>query len=726
MAAPIALFFFTLFFYLRTLCATFNINDSGETIVDSDLLSIAHSPGYPLHTLLGRIFCLLPLGQPMFRLTFGSSLMGAAAVTLLYLIMRKVLKGSPGNEPAGKDFGTGLALEIPALFSALVFAFSYQHWFQAGGAKGSIYTFNTLLAASTVLILLKMREPGWFKRGFALFAFFLGLALSVHWETQAVLLPAYAWLLFSAQNRVGIGEIGGNLLRPFDLAAGLRKLAGAFSGKAGWARTVALLLLPLSTYLYLPLRSALGPAINWWDPKTFSHFLTVVTRGNYSGVAGGWSWETVHRNFARFWLHAHDQWGAGATYLLFALALGGLAWMWRNRRVEAAAFLLFAGGVFGGVVFYTPSRAGYEWTLDNFFTPVFLALALFAGAGLSALLRVFSRFRFHRLAALGFGAACLGLALTPMALNYRADDQSAYTVSYDEGLNMLKTTQRNGVILCNGDIDILPLWYLQLAGGKRPDVASFTTQFAGMEWYRDDITRRWPSMETYLQGNVPAWTAVGQMVRQHGQERPFYTTNIDFPTGDTAWLGRPSPWLPDGLLWKLPGTQGQNFAFDTARVNELWSQYELRNLQPGERKYWDDYTDVMKDSYGQACSFTGDFAMASHLPAVAQWSYEKALQYRQPQTQGFTYLKLAEAQMALGRPVDAIGNYQQSIEREPHSPDRPYFYAPYAYARLGDAFFMEKDYASAGDAYRVSLKFDPQQKQALDGLQRLNQMLGRS
>jgi hypothetical protein len=135
MAVPVLLFLFTLFFYLRTLCATFNINDSGETIVDCDLLSLAHSPGYPLHTLWGRLFCMLPLGQPMFRLTCCSAVMGAASVVLAYLILRRILANPPQGNQAG-EHRTWFTSTIPALFGALVFAFSYQHWFQSGGGKG--------------------------------------------------------------------------------------------------------------------------------------------------------------------------------------------------------------------------------------------------------------------------------------------------------------------------------------------------------------------------------------------------------------------------------------------------------------------------------------------------------------------------------------------------------------------------------------------------------------
>ena len=724
MFIPVSLFLFTLCFYLRTLCATFNINDSGETIMDCDLLALAHSPGYPFHTLLGRIFCLLPLGQPMFRLTFGSAVMGAASVALVYAIARGLFERPADDSIVAQGAGEGGSL--PALFSALVFAFSYQHWFQSGGGKGSIYTLNTLLAGSTLLTLLKMRRPGWFKRGFFLASFFLGLALSVHWETQAVLLPAYAWFLFSAQNRVGILEIGRNLLRPFDLWMILKRFALAFDGGTGWVRGAAFLLLPLSTYLYLPLRSSLGPALNWFDPKTFGHFLTVVSRGNYAGVAGGRSLESIQRNLARFWLHAQDQFGPEFTFLFLALGVAGFAWLWRNRRMDAVGLLLFGGGVFGGVVFYTPSRAGYEWTLDNFFTPVFLMASLFMGAALAGFRRWILEKGFSRMIAATAAVGSLVLALLPLGLNYAAEDQSVYTVSYEEGLNLLKTVNRQGVILCNGDIDILPLWYLQIVRGKRPEVASFTTQLVGLKWYREDVTHRWPFLETALEGDVPPWNAVGEMVRLHGSERSFYTTNIDFPNTDTAWLVKSFPWLPDGMMWRMANSLGQSYAFNSARVNQLWSQYQLRNLNPPERRYWDDYTDVMRDSYGQACSFTGQTAMGSGNPQLAQWSYEKALQYHQPQQMGFNYLGLADAELAQGLTVGAVSHYQQALQWEPQSPSRPHLYAPYAYARLGDAFLAEKDFVDAEDSFHASLQLNPQQKEALEGLQRLERARSRT
>jgi polyphosphate kinase 2 (PPK2 family) len=44
--------------------------------------------------------------------------------------------------------------------------------------------------------------------------------------------------------------------------------------------------------------------------------------------------------------------------------------------------------------------------------------------------------------------------------------------------------------------------------------------------------------------------------------------------------------------------QKPELPFTSRRMNVLWDTYRLRDMDPPERGYWDEYTDVMKDSYG--------------------------------------------------------------------------------------------------------------------------------
>jgi Tfp pilus assembly protein PilF len=76
------------------------------------------------------------------------------------------------------------------------------------------------------------------------------------------------------------------------------------------------------------------------------------------------------------------------------------------------------------------------------------------------------------------------------------------------------------------------------------------------------------------------------------------------------------------------------------------------------------------------------------------------------------YLMLGETYLALNDPGAAINNYQESLRRDPRN--------PYAYAKIGDAFRMMGNLNDAEQAYRAALNMNPQQKEALDGLQELN------
>ena len=65
----ILMFFFVIItiIYLFTISPSYNSDDSPETTLAFHTLGIQHPPGYPLNTLIGKVFTFLPLGSLMFR-----------------------------------------------------------------------------------------------------------------------------------------------------------------------------------------------------------------------------------------------------------------------------------------------------------------------------------------------------------------------------------------------------------------------------------------------------------------------------------------------------------------------------------------------------------------------------------------------------------------------------------------------------------------------------------
>jgi hypothetical protein len=481
--------------------------------------------------------------------------------------------------------------------------------------------------------------------------------------------------------------------------------------------------------------------VDWWNPESLGRLVGTVLREGYKGIGDIRSLVTINRNLERFWLHAQHQYGEIFTFLVLLLALGGVVWLARRGNWTSVVGMgLFGSGVFSGVILFNNPLEGYQWTLDNFFTPVFLMTAVFAGVGMAGLFEWAGREWSHRTVPLYLSAVCLAFALFPLALNhtardgrtsstptmpsgqaiYRNNDQSRYVSSYDEGMNMLKSVADDSVILCNGDIDILPLWYLQHVEGKRPKVVTFTMQLIPYDWYRDPLFKRHPFLQVPVSPMDPRpETVVQAMIDKHrtvphkdpAQQRAlnegkkaFYFTNIF----TAPWIRDRNPSIPEGFVWRILGTHGMDYAMTSQRINQLWSSYRLRCMEAPQRGYWDEYTDVMKDSYGIGHDFTGYFAYMNGMPDLAVWSFNNALKFRQPQTVARIHMMLGEAYMAMGNYSAAVAAYQENLNRERN---------PYTCAKIGDAFRALGDLANAEAAYRAALSINPQQVEAAKALE---------
>lgn len=79
--------------YLMTLAPTVWFIDSGELAAVATTLGIAHPTGYPLFTIIGHIFSLLPIGsEEVYRLNLMSAFFCSLAVFMFWLLFKFMLK----------------------------------------------------------------------------------------------------------------------------------------------------------------------------------------------------------------------------------------------------------------------------------------------------------------------------------------------------------------------------------------------------------------------------------------------------------------------------------------------------------------------------------------------------------------------------------------------------------------------------------------------------------
>jgi tetratricopeptide (TPR) repeat protein len=750
---PCLLFLGILELYLRTHCASFNINDSGETILVCTRMTISHSPGYPLHMLWGKFNnVMFPFGQPMLRITMTSIWTASLSVVLFYQILKRVLVEALAARTTEGEAVPHWMAEAPALAGAIMFACSYQHWFQAGGCKGGIYTLNTFLYLSILLLLFRVAHRGQASRALLLIGFMAGLGLANHWPNIIVMTPVFLWLLFSIQTKITTHELRSTAFSPVALMmfASVFLLSGLvfvtqadakapgdpffnivmMMGKAfllglvpvtllllskivEWAaivRCASAAVLGLTPYVALTIRSTQHPVVSWWNPDNLIRLWETVIRKGYSNIGAPRSMETFLRGLNRFWFAEHDQFGTVYTFLVFLLAAVGLYWLWRRRASLAMGYALLGGFILASLLVFSNPNEGYQWTMDNFFTPVHLTIAFFAAMGLACLLEYLRTGWSGRVAVGVLVGQTLFLGACPLILNWTRADQSRYVSAYDYGVNMLKAVNRTGVILCNGDIDILPLWYMQYVMGMRPEVANLTMQLIPYDWYRNPLFEQYPFLKVAVTDDIRPETVCQNMITQHASERSFYFTNIF----TAPWMRQQNPAMTEGFMWRITNTKDLSFPFTAEGTNQLWSTYRLRWMDEPDRGYWDEYTDVMKDSYGIGHDFMGYYCFTNGMPYQSLWCFRNALRFRQPQTQGRIHIMLSQVYMSLHNGQTALDEAQLALKMEPGN--------PYGFVRMGEALIGLGNVDGARQSFSTALAIAPQLPEAQQGMSFIDQL----
>jgi tetratricopeptide (TPR) repeat protein len=379
--APL-IFLLTFCVYLFTLCPTFYWRDSAEFVDAAFALGVAHPAGFPSYLPLANLMTYLPLGPIAFKINLLSALMGAGASTVLYFLTRRVIRALGGEE-------NGRALFF-ASATALTFAFSFSLWESSVSAE--VYAGMGMVSGLLLLWSITWAETADIRFLFA-GSFLLGLAAGLH-ATAAFFVPAL--LLFVVLNYNG-------RLKPADLLMVLFFFVVGFS-----------------VYIYLPLRSAAGPNIDWGNPRTLNGFLVQIldkkdTAYHFAVSRGG----IVNQIGLFFYLLVRE-----LTPLWPVTALFGFYFVFKkNWRL----FLLLA--LFGAVhiAFFI-----WYWSVGTIYIPFYIVIMAVGGAGLYFLSGKLSALGTHKvntariLAVLTAALVCFNLLFNFAKLNktnyYAAED----------------------------------------------------------------------------------------------------------------------------------------------------------------------------------------------------------------------------------------------------------------------------------------------------------------
>ncbi len=396
--------------YLRTLAPSvvFIFDDTLEMQYVVPRLGILHPTGYPLYTLLGKLFTLIvPLNDVAFRLNLFSAFCAALAVAFVYLVAHQLVQH-----------------RLAALIAALTFAAGETFWAQAIVAE--VYALQMLLVALILYLTLRL-SPSAPRPLLYLLAFALGLGLAHH-RLVLLLLPAIVLYVFLV-NRT--------LLHDFKTLA----------------RAALFFCAPLLLYLYLPLRASVGSADGTYE-NTLTGFFNWVMAAQYTAF-----FENplhVQRDAAYYWTMFQNQFTLAGLALI---VVGGIAMLRKPR--ETLLFLSIALIAEAGFAFNYRTA-----DVEVHFLTTFLLLALWLAIGIDVLVRATTSF------ALRFTFLILALLVPLYLLmnNFATTDLSAKWDVYDYGRDMLSQPLESNATMIGITGEMTLIRYFQENAHLRPDL----------------------------------------------------------------------------------------------------------------------------------------------------------------------------------------------------------------------------------------------------------------
>lgn len=420
--------------YLATLAPSVTAEDSGELITAAATLGIPHPPGYPLYVILGKLFTFMPWGEVAWRMNLMSAVAGAGAIYMLYRLVWLITQSKPAS-----------------ILSAWSLAFSLTFWSQSVIAE--VYTLHVLLGLGVLMLCLRWyfeRQDRWLY----IASFGLGLGATNH---QLMFLLAPAVLLF-----VVISDL--SWLQRF-------RRAGV---------CLALWLLGLALYLFVPLRSLADPVLDWGNPETWSGFWLHITRAQY-GDLGGWALGSGKLPLvAGFYAGLPAEFG----WVLVGLASLGFIVSWREWRLA----WLWLGALLSQTLLVVALRS-FDWGLSLeqaypvYYLLAFAVVALYIGLGFNAGVtwvrdhwpKVNTWLKERRLAT----SLLVSLTLLPAAYllvrHFQFNDYHSNYLVRDFATTLLTSVPRGGILVLKqpgsaGDTEVFSVLYVQAVLGVRPDV----------------------------------------------------------------------------------------------------------------------------------------------------------------------------------------------------------------------------------------------------------------
>ncbi len=523
--------------YLATLAPTVWFIDSGELTAVASTLGIAHPTGYPLFTIIGHVFTLLPFSNSeVYKLNVMSAFFCSVGIFMFFLLVKylisnysiaspqdktkKPVKGSPAKTSSKEKIS-----QIPdavaygaAGLASLILAFSKTYWGQANSVE--VYPIHVFFVITLMYVFFKavfntqkaVTGDSFISQNkyYLIFAFLLGLSFTNH-LTTILLAPACLTIFFyyNLHDKPRLWKLLGFMTVCF--------------------------LIGFSVYLYLPIKANMNPTFFWGNPHNFERFYWHITGKQFSvwifsaqgSIASFLFLIAVTIGSCIYGLLKQKTLNRNIHFLFFVIiSIAGYLVISGSNKIVLEQFQKFSASLWGefgsalvlisilGVFFLSRFNLTiYYFTLLTFFGCLFYSInydindiysyfllsyitiaiwigfgALFIYSQLAEILKTAA----HKIA---FSIVIVLLSLVALNTNYAGNDESKNYYIEEFTMNVFNNAEPNSIIISSQwDFWVSASWYFNYVKKIRPDLVIIDKELLRRSWYLAFLERNYPEV----------------------------------------------------------------------------------------------------------------------------------------------------------------------------------------------------------------------------------------
>ncbi|MCX7698138.1 MAG: DUF2723 domain-containing protein [Candidatus Goldbacteria bacterium] len=626
--------------------------DCGETITVSYTLGIQHPPGYPLFSLLAKLFTFIPIGDISYRVYLFTIFVSILCFVLIYFFFTKlllILNLSDKN--------------LLSFYPSFLFISGFTIMQQSIIAKGGIYILNLFFVILISIFLLNIYSSQNIKKNLFLFFLFFGLSLGNHLMLQLALLPTYVFFLSKSYN-----------LKSLNIKLWFFCLFFFFCG--------------LFIYIYLPIRAKMA-ILNWGDPSTLSNFIEVITRYQYirSEITRSF-FNTFFQAVKFFSASLYENLFVGYIFIFFGSLL-----LYRINRILFWYLILIPISFLLITSFYLNLKKDHLYIMETYITPIYFSFSILIGLGFHFIYKKLKN-------SIVVFVIFLLLFLSQITIFTKILNKSRYFSPYDYNKNLLASVEKNSILFMAGDGIVFPCWYLKYVKKFRNDVTIIGTPVLPMKWVRDNIVKQNPEIRVPIITRKVGTESIGYIINAIIKlNLANFNIYFSYNKPEENSIDNTMKIMPKGIVHRvLP----MEFAYISDRYIvtnfNMWKFYNLRGIYNIEKNFYPEkYQDLYAKDMSVAANSAGTF-FEDNLFYELSLYYFKLAHKLFPSDYEYVY-NIGNAYYNLQKYDAAILQYKKCIEMK-------YDYEN-AWYNLGVTYYTLKDYKQSLNAFEMVKKINP-------------------